>query len=94
MMAHSETFGEMTKQLMRAADELCAGRLAACHEGGYSPSYVPFCGLAVVEALSGIRTEVVDPMLPFHQNLGGQALQPHQDLAIEAAREAAGLNNE
>ncbi|MCS5959802.1 hypothetical protein LNP74_04060 [Klebsiella pneumoniae subsp. pneumoniae] len=28
------------------------------HEGGYAESYVPFCGLAVMEALSGIRTEV------------------------------------
>jgi hypothetical protein len=31
------------------------------HEGGYSPVYVPFCGLAVVEELADERTEVVDP---------------------------------
>jgi hypothetical protein len=28
---------------------------------------VPFCGLAVMEALSGIRTEVEDPLLEFIQ---------------------------
>lgn len=28
------------------------------HEGGYSEVYCPFCGLAVVEQLSGIRTAV------------------------------------
>jgi len=32
-----------------------------CHEGGYSAIYVPWCGLAVVEELSGIRTDAVDP---------------------------------
>ena len=35
------------------ADDLCGGRLAVIHEGGYAEAYVPFCGLAVVEALSG-----------------------------------------
>ena len=29
-------------------------------EGGYAEAYVPFCGLAVLEALSGIRTPVED----------------------------------
>ena len=53
MMAYSETFREMTALLLEAADELCEGRLVLSHEGGYSPTYVPFCGLAVVEELSG-----------------------------------------
>jgi hypothetical protein len=30
----------------------------AVHEGGYSELYVPFCGLAVMEALAGVRTKV------------------------------------
>ncbi|KWH46248.1 hypothetical protein WT61_26470 [Burkholderia stagnalis] len=30
------------------------------HEGGYSEAYVPFCGLAIVEELAGVRA---DPML-------------------------------
>jgi hypothetical protein len=37
------------------------------HEGGYSEAYVPFCGLATIEELAGIRTEVTDPMLEFVQ---------------------------
>lgn len=37
------------------------------HEGGYAESYVPFCGLAVMEALSGVKTEVEDPLLAFIQ---------------------------
>jgi acetoin utilization deacetylase AcuC-like enzyme len=63
MMAHSETYRAMTGRVMALADEVCGGRVVAVHEGGYSEAYVPFCGLAVIEALSGKRTEVVDPGL-------------------------------
>ena len=55
------SFREMTRMVMAVADELCAGRIVAVHEGGYSEAEVPFCALAIVEELSGIRTEVVDP---------------------------------
>ena len=41
--------------------KLCGGRLVLSHEGGYSPVYVPFCGLAVMEELSGVKTAVNDP---------------------------------
>jgi len=63
MSAHSETFRAMTEQVMAIADLHCQGRLVAVHEGGYAESCVPFCGHAVVEALSGERTAVVDPYL-------------------------------
>lgn len=39
-------------------------------EGGYSDAYVPFCGLAVVEELSGGRSGVEDPFLPFLRPAG------------------------
>jgi acetoin utilization deacetylase AcuC-like enzyme len=61
MQAHSGTFRSMTRMLMQAARDLCGGRLVAAHEGGYAEVVVPFCGLAVVEELSGVRTDVVDP---------------------------------
>jgi len=85
MMAHSETFRLMTRMLRSAADESCDGRLLLTHEGGYSAPYVPFIGLAVVEELSGIRTEIDDPYLPMVAKLGWQDLQPHQDEIITAA---------
>jgi hypothetical protein len=50
----------------------------ATFQGGYSTTYVPFCGLAVIEALAGERTEVTDPFGEWYANLGGQDLQPHQ----------------
>lgn len=65
MLLHSDSFREMTQCLRDAAARLCGGRLVLVHEGGYSEAYVPFCGLATLEALSGIRTAVTDPMLEF-----------------------------
>ena len=50
-----------------------------CHEGGYNAPTVPFFGLAVLEQLSGIQTDVEDPFSEFLGVLGGQSLQPHQD---------------
>ena len=60
-LAHSGTFREMTRLIMEAADDLCEGRLVLVHEGGYAEAVVPFCGLAVMEELSGIKTAVEDP---------------------------------
>ena len=85
MMAYSETFREMTGLLMEAADELCEGRLVLSHEGGYSPTYVPFCGLAVVEELSGKTSGAADPMGDNAAGAGGQDLQPHQQTRISEA---------
>ena len=63
MQAHSGTFREMARQVMELADEICGGRVVAVHEGGYAEVVVPFCGLATIEQLSGIATDVVDPFL-------------------------------
>ncbi|SMF55776.1 Acetoin utilization deacetylase AcuC [Tistlia consotensis] len=85
MMVSSEGYRAMTRLLLDAADELCAGRLVMSHEGGYSATYVPYCGLAVLEELSGFRTGVEDPWGPLMAGWGGQALAPHQEAVIEAA---------
>jgi hypothetical protein len=58
------------------------------HEGGYSASYVPYCGLAVMEQLSGVRTKIDDPFLANVSGYPGQDLQPHQEAAITAAAAA------
>jgi acetoin utilization deacetylase AcuC-like enzyme len=53
MLATQDTFRQMTRQVMALAREVCADRLVMIHEGGYSESYVPFCGHAVIEELTG-----------------------------------------
>lgn len=61
-LAHAGTFRAMTGAVLGAADELCGGRVVAVHEGGYSEWYVPFCGHAVLEEMSGSRITAPDPM--------------------------------
>lgn len=85
MMCHSETYRTLTQMVMQAARDLCGGKLVMSHEGGYSPIYVPFCGLAVLETLAGIRTPVEDPYLGGFLFRPGQTLQSHQAEAIERA---------
>lgn len=88
MMAYSETFRSMAAMLKSAAAELCDGRVVLTHEGGYSAAYVPFIGLAVLEEMSGIRTDVEDPYLFICAASGGQDLQPHQAAVIDQAVDA------
>ena len=85
MMLHSEAYRALTYRLMEAADALCGGRLAMSHEGGYSASYVPYCGLAVMEAMSGIKTAIDDPFMVTLSHSPGHELQPHQEAAITRA---------
>jgi acetoin utilization deacetylase AcuC-like enzyme len=85
MMITSDGYRAMTRMLMGAARDLCGNRLVMTHEGGYSAMYVPYCGLAVLEEMSGTKTHVNDPWAPLMANWGGQALQPHQQAVIAAA---------
>lgn len=83
-MAHSETYRLMTRSLKLAAGELCSDRLVMFHEGGYSSSYVPWCGLAVIEELSGIRTAAVDPY-QYVAGWPGQELKPAEAEVLDQA---------
>ena len=84
MLLISSHYRQMTEIMMKLSDELCDGRLVVNHEGGYSEFYVPFCGAAVIEAISGIESGIVDPSraTAFVEN---QLLKPHQQAQIDAA---------
>lgn len=90
MILTSEAFRDMATQLKSAAERLCGGRIVFAHEGGYSKDYVPFCALAVIEALVGKRSVVEDPYLEEAQSWGYQALQAHQAALIN---KVAALHN-
>lgn len=85
MLLDSPTYRWMMEQFVAAAGRLCDGRLLVTHEGGYNEFMVPFLGLAVMEALSGIESGVVDPHAQFFHEAPGQELQPHQELVVTAA---------
>jgi len=89
MMMTSDGYRRLTQVVLAVARDVCGGRLVACHEGGYSPAYVPYCGLAIIEELSGVRTGLEDPLLGLLAAFGGQELQPHQDAVIQEAAKLA-----
>lgn len=82
MILTSDDFRNLTRRLLGVATDVCGGRLVMCHEGGYSSAYVPFCGLAVLEELSGQRTGTEDPFLEALSGVAWRGLQPHQEEAI------------
>ena len=86
LMLNSDAYRSLAGRLLTVASDLCGGRLAMTHEGGYSRAYTPFCGLAVLEALSGASTDVVDPFNEYIASFAGQDLQPHQEAVIHEAR--------
>ncbi|MEM7541170.1 MAG: class II histone deacetylase [Pseudomonadota bacterium] len=91
MLLHSESYRQLTHQVLELADQLCEGRLVMVHEGGYAESYVPFCVHAATETLAGERTDVVDPMLEMFQ-----AWQPNarvETLQREIIDEMAALHD-
>ena len=87
----SECFAMMTARMAATAAALCQSRLVLCHEGGYSSSYVPYCGLAVIESLAGVRTGVVDPWLTDARQVRELPLRAHEREAIDQAIAHAGL---
>lgn len=72
MMCSAETYQLMTRQIMAVTD----GRLVAAHEGGYSEVYVPFCGHAMLEEMSGSSIHAEDPM---YKRINAQQPDEHAD---------------
>jgi acetoin utilization deacetylase AcuC-like enzyme len=83
MMVTAADYRYFGASLRAAADAHCPGKLVALHEGGYSELYVPFCGLAFIEGVSGIDTGVDDPMVSDVAQWGYQEEQPWQAAIIE-----------
>ena len=78
MIVTASGYREMTRELMAIAGEICGGKIVMTHEGGYSPTYVPFCGLAVIETLAGATTDMKDALAEFWDALPDQAVQEWQ----------------
>lgn len=78
MLLAATDFRQMTTQLM----DFTSGRLVMAHEGGYSEAHVPFCGHAVLEALSQSAIHAEDPLEP---RILGQQPDPRFD-ALEETR--------
>lgn len=62
MLASVETFAIMTRMTCDLADDICGGKVMMAHEGGYNEVYVPFCGHAVLQEMSGSKICAPDPL--------------------------------
>lgn len=60
MMCTVETYRAMTKII----GDITNNSFIVVHEGGYSEMYVPFCGHAVLEQMSGSSIKAGDPIKP------------------------------
>lgn len=87
MLVTGSGFRAMATLLRGLADEICDGRLVGVQEGGYSAFYVPYCTLAVLEGITGVRTTVPDPQEGDDElEQAEQDFRPDQEQAVEAAR--------
>ena len=80
----------MTKLLMESAADTAKNRLVIAHEGGYNAVYSPFCGLFVLQQLSGIHK--LDDPFSHTDDYPGQALLPHQKNEIDLVNPSAFLS--
>jgi acetoin utilization deacetylase AcuC-like enzyme len=53
MLLTTDVYREMTRRMMAVAEERCGGRLVLVQEGGYAPTYAPYCTAAIVQTLLG-----------------------------------------
>jgi len=83
MMLSMEGYRYMTKAVKDLADKHAKGQLVCLHEGGYCPTYVPFCTHAIIEALSGIQTDVDDPFIYAMAGTGYDKMLNHQKEQVD-----------
>jgi acetoin utilization deacetylase AcuC-like enzyme len=84
MLVTAEGYRLLTKKLMDVAQEVCDGKLMMTHEGGYNATYAPFCGLFVLQELSGV-TKLPDPFAHGNE-YPGQELKAHEAAIIDQAK--------
>jgi len=91
MMLSMEGYRYMATKMLELANIYAKGRLVYLHEGGYSAEYVPFCTHAIIEAISGIETDVEDPFIYALAGTGYDQMMPHQKMRVDEIREYHGL---
>ncbi len=91
MMLSADGYKYMAKKVKELADKYAKGRMVCLHEGGYCPTYVPFCTHAIIEELSGVTTDVEDPFIYAMAGTTYHKLLPHQKEQVDAIREYHGL---
>jgi acetoin utilization deacetylase AcuC-like enzyme len=82
MLLPSSYYATMTRRVVAMARELGHGRVIVSHEGGYSEVQAPFCGVAIIEGLTGKSAGLCDPYAAAMERY------PWQAVVTEEARRA------
>lgn len=85
MSVTTEGFRYMASHVTLLAGDVCDGRLVAVQEGGYSPDHMPYCTLAIIEAMAGLEPTLLGDPLELDVPI---ELQDSEVRAVNAAREA------
>lgn len=75
----------MMERMQAVADEVCGGRIVLTQEGGYSPTYAPYCTSAIVESLAGDLAAGLEPLADPY-GVRGEALPPTNELGLDVER--------
>ena len=86
LMLSADGYRYMANQMIQLAEKYAKGRIICLHEGGYSESYVPFCSHAIIEELSGITTDVLDPFVYAMAGTTYNELLEHQRVRVDEVR--------
>jgi acetoin utilization deacetylase AcuC-like enzyme len=84
MMLSSGAFVKFTEYLMMLANRHCADKLVFVHEGGYSPSTMPYALVSVLETMMNRKTKTLDPYREEIQSYGGHDCTSEQRAVIDA----------
>lgn len=74
--------------MVSAAELLCDGKLVFIQEGGYCQYYVPFCGLATLEALTEKNSGFADGYSYIVEGQIRSEVNEEQKKFLTAARDA------
>jgi len=85
MMVTTKGYKKMTQMILDVADQVSSGKCLFVQEGGYSPHYLPFCGLAVIQALTGVET-IGDSLSAMVDGMGGDVLLDHEKKIVDECR--------
>ena len=91
MAVTASGYRAMTRVMMDVAAEVCDGRLMMTHEGGYSPTYVPICGVTVLSEMSGVPVDVIHPLYAGFDEKPENRLTDAQRKVVAEVRAAHGL---
>ena len=85
MSVTTEGFRHLAARITQIATEVCGGRVIAVQEGGYSLDHMPYCTLAIIEAMAGLEPALNGDPLELD---APTELRDFEVQAVDAARDA------